>query len=391
MQVIIHIGDAKCGSSAIQASLFAAEEALLARGIIYHAPRSTNGHSSYITLMGGQTRGDNDEQAALARRNVAETRELIATHRPRYLLLSAENFFTLAPERVTRVLSEVIGGEPEAVHILGFLRHPVGFYLSGIQQELKASHEFLGPADFQRDMASTFRRWLNWPACASVTARLFDRRFLTEGSAVAECASVLRNITGQDDLSLSDADQNTSLSAEQTILLQQFRRDFLAEHKNRFRAGSNRLVRFFEALNAQFGLVGTRARLTQEVRSCIQQNNEPFIREVDTLFPDLGMMASQDVGQLPWEEASKGWSQGVETILQEYDPKILERLRCLVPEYNPPLAEGDVFVALKRLSALGLPRKSRQVFRNYLTWCELPEAAQAVLEAGPLNSGKPVP
>ena len=41
MQAIIHTGDAKCGSSAIQASLFAAEQALLGRGILSHAPRPT--------------------------------------------------------------------------------------------------------------------------------------------------------------------------------------------------------------------------------------------------------------------------------------------------------------------------------------------------------------
>lgn len=382
MQVIIHIGDAKCGSSAIQASLFDAEEALLAQGILYHAPRPTNGHSSYITLMGGQTRGDNEEQAALARRNIAETRELIAASHPEYLFLSAENFFTLPPERVTKILTEITGRVPCTVHILAFLRHPVGFYLSGVQQELKASHEFLGPKDFRRDMGAPFRRWLDWPACADVTARLFDRNYLTGGSAVAECAAVLRDTTGREDLHLDDVDQNTSLSAEQTILLQRFRRDFLSDHKNRFRAESNRLVRFFETLNAQFGLVGTRAQLTFEVRSCIQQQNEPFIRELDALFPDLGMMASQDVTTLPWREASQGWTQDVETILESYDSGVLKRLTRLVPAYNPALAEGDVAAALKVLSALGLPHRSRRIFRSYLIWCELPGAAQAVLEAG---------
>jgi hypothetical protein len=67
LKVVVHIGDGKCGSSSVQASLYMASASLLEQGILYHAPAKTAGHFLYITLLNGSTRSDDSHQQEIAR------------------------------------------------------------------------------------------------------------------------------------------------------------------------------------------------------------------------------------------------------------------------------------------------------------------------------------
>ena len=103
--VILHIGDAKCGSSSVQASLHTARDELLSHGILYHAPSLLNGHSCYTTLFDGKTRGDNDQQKRIAVQNLSENKEIIAKQSPRYVIFSGETLFNVSPEAMISMLS----------------------------------------------------------------------------------------------------------------------------------------------------------------------------------------------------------------------------------------------------------------------------------------------
>jgi len=299
MDVILHVGDAKCGSSAIQASLNRAKGDLLEQGILYHPPPRTDSHACYITMLGGKTRGDNDKLLDLARTNILETGELIRRHAPRHLILSSEYFF-MAPPRALLALLEDIGCAPSApCHVMAFLRHPAPLYLSTVQQMLKASHVFPLPQSYLHDI-SAILRWRQEPRCAGLSLRRFDRARLVGGSVVPEFQEYLRKITGRTDIELPDTVENVSISAEQTILLQQFRRDFLADRKDQFHLQSNRLIQVFERLNAAFGRVGTRASLRPEVRACLIDRHLSILQRLDDQFPDLEIIASEEVPQLTW-------------------------------------------------------------------------------------------
>lgn len=372
MEVLIHIGDAKCGSSSIQASLFQMRDALLEQGILYHPASPSNGHFGYITLLNGKTRGDNTEQEAQSRRNIAETRALIHEHKPAYLLLSGESLFSVPPDLLAGLLEEICGTLPP-IHIIAFLRHPVDFYLSGVQQGLKGNHEFIAPTRFIRDTPGTFRRWSAFPACRSMTARLFDRSRLTGGSVVSEFSAILRGIVGQTFPELPDANRNTSLSAEQMILLQQFRRDFLADSKGRFCPQSNWLIRFFEELNEAVGMIGARPALRDDVRACIQDQNARFTEELDQIFPDLGMMKSRSIAVTDWQATAGQWTRDVSSILRDFDAETVQALRSMLPDYNS--GQLDPKVLSTRLAALQRGSQVRRPYLRYLTWCGHAETA----------------
>jgi hypothetical protein len=378
IELILHIGDAKCGSSSIQASLYKARKHLLSLGILYHAPGPSIGHFCYITLIGGTTRGDNSSQRELAKKNLSETRSLIHQHRPRYIILSSENFFSVNPQKLTKLAEDLLGQKPASIHILSFLRHPAPLYLSTVQQALKASHWFPSPASYRRNTASTFVRWKAEPLCKSITVRLFDRKRLIDRSVVAEFQHYLRCLTGTIDIGIPGIEENISLSSEQTIVLQDFRKDFLANFNNKFCPESSRIIRFFENINATFGTTGTRAALKNEVKACIIQQNIQFMNTLDNLFPGLDIAKTEEQPQTLLADVSGCWTENVSSILESYDPILVQKLKVLIPEYNEGLAKGNVRTALNALTSLHLPRRSYSFFRSFLEASDLLEASRAV-------------
>jgi hypothetical protein len=365
MQVIIHIGDAKCGSTSIQASLYDSRELLLQHGILYH-PAKENAHYSYITLLNGFTRGNNEKQTSIARKNIQETQALIQQHSPKYLLLSAENLYNVKPEVLYPLISEIVGFAPQ-IHIIGFLRHPVGLFLSTIQQQLKANHVFTAPDTFKRDMTGTFLRWKPLPQTQSMHVRLFDRAALKDGSVVFEFAELIREITGNVGIDIPDVTENSSFSVEQIILLQKVRHDFLSMEKGTFSPKSNWLIEFFTSINAANGrVVGTKPQLLPEVQACIAVGNRANIESVDQIFPNLKMAESFTVPQVDWQAAKKTWTGNVAKILTPSNPAVYEALKQLTPHYGKALAVGDPNAVFALLDQLGGRAKLLPSYRHYL-------------------------
>ncbi|WP_146591378.1 hypothetical protein [Puniceibacterium confluentis] len=391
MQVLIHIGDAKCGSTSVQASLYDTRETLLRQGILYHPATAANGHYSYITLLKGRTRGNDATQTQLARKNVEETQALIRQHSPDYLLLSAENLFNIKPEVLYPLICEITGTEPQ-VHIIAFLRHPVGLFLSSVQQQLKADHVFSDPRSFTRDMTGPFRRWGPMAQCKSLHARLFDRAALTGGSVVAEFATLLRAITGLGDIDLPDVTENSSLSVEQMILLQNVRHDFLARKQGVFSPRSNWLIDFFNSMNtANGGVVGTRPQLLPEVRACIAAGNQAHIDSIEKIFPDLKMAESCLIPQVDWKSAEGSWTGDVATILTPADAGVLDLLKQLTPLYGKALAATDPDAALRALDTLGGRAKLRPAYQAYLKRNGLDAEAARLVGPAPVTQPPAAP
>lgn len=382
LKAILHIGDAKCGSSSIQASLHAARGALLDHGILYHSPRPTNGHFSYITLLGGKTRGDDTQQASIARENIQQTRELIRIHSPEYLAISGESLFSARPDALWQLLSEIDDSIEEA-HVVAFLRHPVDLYLSMVQQTLKANHEFSGPVQYRRDTPATFRKWLAHDRCASVTVALFDRSAMKNGSVVSEFSEIFRTITGTNLLSLPEYNENFSLSAEQMIALQKLRALLFPEEKGMFKPASNQLVGFFEELNGSAGrLIKSKPTLTADVEACIFDRNLEYIEQLDELFPSLGMKGSRSVEPRDWQLSQARWTADVSSILANWDPETVTDLMRMIPTFEPSLGQGMPTPALQALYRQAGSGKGREALVRYFKRSGLHEAVAEIRARG---------
>jgi hypothetical protein len=377
-QFILHIGAGKCGSTSIQAGLYEARADLRSKGIIYHPIRRANGHFAYATLMNLRTRGDNDKVRREAERNVSQMRRLLAAKAHEYVILSAESFFNVDPQSIVTTI-ENLDTSIDSIHVVAYVRSPPDMYLSFIQQQLRASHTIYAPSNFVRDTARVFGRWQATKLCASVTVRLFEPQALNQGSVVKDFEAVLKSITGRTDIALTDVRENTSLSAEQMIVMQGYRRDFFSDIPNRFHPDSSRVLRLFVEMNACFGLVSTKPRLKPLARSWVTQTNLLQIQAFEKMFPAIEMRRYPGD---PIQDVSKAniWASGkVEAILDAYQPEIMEALRRLLPRYNSALSSADIGGARASLALLGDFKPFLPSYGKFLIEEGCDAAAQALL------------
>lgn len=276
------------------------------------------------------------------------------------------------------MIEDGIGTDVEEVHVFAYLRHPVPLYLSHIQQALKASSRFVAPQGYRRDTPATFLRWRGEPRCSTITARLFDRNHLISGSVVPDFEDYLRQTTGTSGVGLPDLQENSSLSTEQTILMQRFRRDFFAAEDGKFMPRSTQLVKFFEKLNNIGGTLGNKVALIDEVQSCIEQRNAPFVEKLNAIFPSLNMTRHYGSLTQNWQPYAKNWNEDVASILVKKDGDIFLQLESLIPEYNSTLRSGDASAAVANLLALADSPKSLRAFANFLRTGGFERAAAAV-------------
>jgi hypothetical protein len=401
VEIVLHIGDGKCGSTSIQQSLHATRHALAEAGILYLPDKRNLSHFTLAALAGGRIRGARADgggsvlegmlRSAVpawanlllgprslegrALENLRDIRRAWHRTRPGHVVLSAESFFALQPQAIMGILDQLTI-PVTSIHLVAYVRSPVSMYLALNQQKLKASHNMLRPDRWRRDIALPFERWSASGLCRSIHLGRFETAALAGGSVVADFAEVLGRVTGIAGLTLPEQRANVSLSAEQMVVLQRFRRDFLGHRDDVPASRSRSLIHFFEALNA-VGLAFSRPRLTEAAAARVMGNNAGYVRRLQRLFPGLDMPgADADAG----DGDGRDWgSDEIGSVLDAVDPSLVEALTDLMPGYNRALRKGldaRASGALYRLDPEG--SRAAAPFRAYLEREGCLKAAQAL-------------
>lgn len=361
-ELILHVGAGKCGSTAIQQGLWRGAEQLRDSGILYH-PAANNGHFNYKTLLGGQIRGNNRKATLQAERNATEIKKAVSADSPRYVLFSAESFFDVDPGRLLTLLDELVPGYPR-VHVVAYVRCPTEHYVSMVQQQLKGSHRITPPQTYNCPLIGRLLDWRENGRAVRVSVRHFERQKLVGGSAVEDFAEVLKTIVGHH-IALPEVDANVSLSAEQMIVLQRFRRVLLSEHAGKLHVRSRAIIRFFQNLNLLYGPVWTRPRLLSEVAARIHDRHQDKLRAMDEHFPELGLGevcgGKATLGNLTIDE-----NDSVEKILADWDPTVVSTLESVLPQYASNVDSTWARRAGDRLVGLGLSDSALSAYREFL-------------------------
>lgn len=353
---IVHVGDGKCGGTSIQNSLYNVREKLRGHGIIYGTSTPKNGHFSLVTLV-GRTRGS----AKLAEENAQNTIEMIrkglAAGDADTVLLSAESFFQIGPENLLTIMRK-ISDHIDRVDVIAYVRSPHNMYLSLVQQTLKGDSRFTPPDVYSRRIDNILDSWRCSEHIDSLTVHNFDRDMLVGGDVVTDFESILRDLTDHETLSLPPATENTSLSAEQIVVLQQFRAECLKAHDGKAHRDSQAVVAYFESLTS-LGVPGSKPVLTTAALANLRRGNAAIIERMNTRFPGLELKLPEVAPEVPPEER-KGTSDDrccptdstVETILARVDPRICEILRGLIPGFHPQLTQNDISDIVETLRKL---------------------------------------
>ena len=133
------------------------------------------------------------------------------------LIISAENFMTVDPDAFFSLVSKT---EDVCADVIAYVRSPIDQYLSYVQQKLKGSSTFPPPDQYSKSITGSLRRWKLHPYVRSMTVRLFDRSVLLGSDVVEDYSTWLSAKSRAPTLSKAGPERNTSLTAEQTIVLQ---------------------------------------------------------------------------------------------------------------------------------------------------------------------------
>lgn len=278
MQTLLHIGMPKTGSTVLQDRLRASREVLLERGLLYPSNPPGCPFNNHRLLLTGFLAYDklprHIRKAAIYRPdNMAETyadfcghlaREVAET-RPERLVLSSESLFRSLPRAGRKALRALLAPYGET-RVAVYLRRPSAYYLSALQQRLKASHK-VGPPRVGSSLkaldayAATF-------GAEALRPRVYDRAQLVEGDIAADFLAAHLPESGLSAGDLAPARRgNETLSAEAMDVLRAFREAFHAERANVATPDSSQLVRSLARIDAALG--APRPRLRPEIAEAI--------------------------------------------------------------------------------------------------------------------------
>jgi hypothetical protein len=344
---IVHIGDGKCGSSSIQKGLYDARDCLRAAEILYETATPRHGHFNLVTLAGIDTRNPLGRATEQARASLQTIRD---TLRPGdTVLLSGESFFNVPPARMLEILRS-ISPEIDRLDVIAYVRAPHSMYLSLVQQTLKGDSRFTQPDQYARRIDRILQGWQDCAEVNSLTVRNFDRAHLVDGDAVADFEAILRRLACSDSIHLPRSTENTSLSAEQLKVLQQYRRQFLKAHDGKAHRESQAILLYFEAMTG-LGFPGSRPMLTAPALASLKRGNAHIVARLNQSFPGLGLGLPDVPGGT--RDDTLWLPDGlVEQILVQMDPKIVALVQNLVPGFQPRITEDEVAALIRELRHL---------------------------------------
>lgn len=230
MKILLHMGQGKTGTSALQRALYLAQARLEPRGVMYpHWPRpAPAAHHLLLALCEDPTRLPpwmlHKAGGPAAAVNTAwaawnATCDAIAARAPRVLILSSELLVhqtgAAAKARLAALLAEVSGDVQPVIHV----RDPVDHYRARLQEWLKTESRPLPPTrlPLREALLDTEAAFGRPPALVA-----FDRAQLHQGDITADfLRRFLAPLIGPQDVPPQVA--NVGLSAEALVLLVRLR------------------------------------------------------------------------------------------------------------------------------------------------------------------------
>ncbi|MBT8491179.1 MAG: hypothetical protein KJN62_09020 [Deltaproteobacteria bacterium] len=341
MELIIHCGDGKTGSSAIQTSLYNAREKLLKHHILYYADGPTGVHNYFVYLTDRRNRlpdYSKNRNIRKAHKIIRKIRRLSKKKNVKYVLLSSEFMFTFSKEHIDRIIDS-FGIPFSRIHAIAYIRCPQSMYLSLMQQRIKASHTLREPSGWTRNEVGHLRKWRDYVGNENLYVNLFDKRSLHSGCVVQDFQETLSKIVKENISVLESVMVNESLSAEQMIILQEFRKDFLHDIDNTTHPRSNSLIAFFTKLNSKRVMNVTRPRLNQKTQNLLK----PYISEMSTVldaeFGNLKFSSycKQNLAENETISSDTQPTVNASNILESWNDDIIQFLKSCIPLYNDRL------------------------------------------------------
>lgn len=270
MDAFLHIGMPKTGSTALQETLLASHEALLARGVLYPRVPDPSFNNHRLLLVGTTglrrlprhiRRGYTEpELEARKAEFLRATRAALRGHDPRALVLSAESLFRNFSAEGQRVLMAglgKIGVRPDNTTVVAYVRRPADRYLSGLQQHLKASWKVAPPepAHYRANLEQYEQLFGN----KALSVVPFRREALAGADIVTDFLARFLAPWGVERAAMAPVGAvNETLSAEGVDIQRAYRETFHREDDDRHTPDSLRMFKALQEIDGELGMARPR-------------------------------------------------------------------------------------------------------------------------------------
>ncbi len=221
-RLILHIGQAKTGTTTLQSTLLASREALLEHGILYPRTISSNNHRIANSFFCAPKKPSNidilrhnnnrEAMAKEARQAVQLILDDISEHKPDMMILSAESFFSAGRQENFPDLIAQLNTWADEVVTVAYIRAPAPLYLSRLQQNLRWTG-LEKPGSGKLNYRGSLEPYLNAEG-TTLHVHEYDRAALTGGDIVEDFTSRYLPATAAAAIKTIENDQNTSTSPE---------------------------------------------------------------------------------------------------------------------------------------------------------------------------------
>ena len=255
-KILVHIGTGKTGTTTIQRALLSAHRKKELKGFSYpdlgemsHQPIVLLCQEPFRFSRGyRQKYSGNKEKIRAATDEVKKTLELECST-AKNVVLSAEYFsvFTKAEVKIFKKLLEVELGSPE-VNIIVYVRDPLAYYSSMLQQNCKASALLIDPSTFYYNFKGLIKLWEN-VFRKKIFVRPFKKELLFNGCVVNDFCRLVSKVFSIEEPVLKVVSHNQSMSLESLSILVAYRELFYSDKDNIFTEDTNRFLNILSSGN----------------------------------------------------------------------------------------------------------------------------------------------
>lgn len=241
----------KTGSTSIQKAIHQSRAQLQAAAVVYPSAGITKLNHNLLAsayIPAGSNRRSRGLSSHMCRGKEVHyldnyrSRVLEEIRRGRRVLISGEHLFRLNPDEIAHFRRDLDAAGVSDAKVFGVLRSPASFYLSLVQQELKASSTFPEPDRFFVPYAERVSAWQKHFTC---TFSEFSAMRTSQVGVVGKFVQEVEKFLEVDLPALHGtfAHANDSLSPEEMQVVQDFRRLRFPRDDGKFNRPTARLIR----------------------------------------------------------------------------------------------------------------------------------------------------
>lgn len=330
-KIIIHIGTGKTASTAIQSALTSSFSKGNLNGICYPLPLPGYSHQQIAHLY-----YQNHTELPRSRYSLKSFKDLKRDYKTNLfqqiknntkVILSSEFFSGFEIGQIQELRCDLDNMGAVEYEIILYIREPASYYLSFVQQQIKASSKFTPPTKFRYPFLKFITSWSKVFLREQLNIRIFNPEMFPEGSVLLDFQNCVEKFFKQKIELDSTSRDNESISAEGMIVLQKYREFIYPHEDNVFKGDSNILIKLLQ--KSKDKVLQTQPKLLPKVTAYIRQRHQKDVNALKNIYgvnleglESLYQKNSESSGSIDLGDSIIDGSC-IEKVLEDFDRNVL--------------------------------------------------------------------